>query len=46
MFVFRLKRDEEEVTNMVKKVEIAAKYIIELKEKIQNTVMTKGVIEG
>ena len=46
MFVFRLKRDEEEVTNLVKKVEIAAKYMIELKEKIQNAVMTKGVIEG
>jgi putative phage-type endonuclease len=46
MFIFRLKRDEEEVTNMVKKVEIAAKYIIELKEKIQNAVTTEGVIEG
>jgi putative phage-type endonuclease len=46
MFVFRLNRNEEEVENMVKKVEVAAKYMMELREKIQNAVMTKGVIEG
>jgi putative phage-type endonuclease len=41
MFIFRLKRDEEEVENMVKKVEVAAKYMIELREKIQNAVRSE-----
>ena len=35
MYIFRLERDETEIDNMKNKIETAAKYLIELKNKLQ-----------
>lgn len=42
MFTFRLELDQSEADFMVKKIETAAKYIKELKEKIENARLIKG----
>lgn len=42
LFVFRLELDQSEADYMVKKIETAAKYIKELKEKIENARLIKG----
>ena len=42
MFVFRFNRDEKEAEYVVEKVKVAANYIKELKEKIENTRLIKG----
>lgn len=42
LFVFRLELDQSEADFMVKKIETAAKYIKELKEKIENARLIKG----
>jgi len=42
MFVFRFNRDEKEAEYVVEKVKVAANYIKELKEKIENARLIKG----
>ena len=42
MFVFRFNRDEKEAEYVVEKVKVAANYIKDLKEKIENTRLIKG----
>lgn len=42
MFVFRLSLDEKEAEYVVEKVKVAANYIKELKEKIENARLIKG----
>jgi len=42
LFVFRLELDQSEADYMVKKIETAAKYIKELKEKIESARLIKG----
>ena len=42
LFVYRLNRNEEEVENMLSRLEVAVKYMDELKEKLQNSTRKEG----
>ena len=42
LFVYRLNRNEEEVENMLSRLEVAVKYMDELKEKLQNGLQKEG----